>query len=100
MLSVWVAFDGKQKTEDVAWQTGMSLADLWTIIIKLAKLKLIAQVVKKVDIVDDDFINYLVSVLWVSLGSLGEIVVEDGLEDLGYSRNNLSQKRCAELVNF
>ncbi len=67
MFSVLIALDGKIIMEDVAWQTGMSLGDLWTIIIKLVKLKLIAQVVQKVDIVDENFL--IISFLFYRLPS-------------------------------
>ncbi len=100
MLNVLISLDGKKTLEQVARQAGLNLVDIRPIIAKLAKLKLIGRVKEKVDIVDQDFINYLISGLSVALGPLGEIVVEDGLEDLGFTKSTFPQKRCAELVNL
>lgn len=100
MLSVLVKLDGKRTLEQVAAELGMSLAAIRPIVIKLGKLKLIARVVKKSPAVDQEFLSFLISNLSVALGPLGEIVVDDGIEDLGFTRSNLPQKRCAELVNL
>ena len=43
---------------------------------------------------------FLVSQLSVAIGPLGGIIVEDGLEDLGYTKTNFPTHRTAELVNL
>lgn len=100
MLNVLISLDGKKTLGQVAQQTGMSLVDIRPIVVELAKLKLIAKVEQSVDVVDQDFFEYVTSMLAMAIGPLGEIVVEDGVEDLGYSKQNFPQKKCAELVNL
>lgn len=99
MLSVLITLDGKKTLSEVAEQTGMSLASIRPIVARLAKLKLIARVKKAVDVVDDDFMKFLIAGLSTAIGPLGEIIVEDGLRDLGYSMTTFPQNRSAELVN-
>jgi hypothetical protein len=36
----------------------------------------------------------------MAIGPLGEVVVEDGLEDLGFDKSNFPTQRAAELVNL
>lgn len=100
MLNLLISLDGKKTLGEVAKQTGMSLVEVRPLVLELAKLKLIAKVEKSVDVVDQQFFEYVVSVLSMAIGPLGEIVVEDGVEDLGYTRQNFPQKKCAELVNL
>lgn len=100
MLNVLISLDGKKTLGQVAQQTGMSLVDIRPIVVELAKLKLIAKVEKSADIADQEFFEYITSMLSMAIGPLGEIVVEDGVEDLGYSKQNFPQKKCAELVNL
>ncbi len=100
MLNVLISFDGKKTLGEIAQQIDISVVEIRPIVAKLAQLKLIAKVVANVDVVDPDFIDFLIVGLSQAIGPLGQIVVEDGLEDLGFTQNNFPQKRCAELVNF
>lgn len=100
MLNVLISLDGKKTLGQVAQQTGMSLVDIRPIVVELAKKKLIAKVEQTVDVVDADFVNYVTSMLSRAIGPLGAIVLEDGIEDLGYTKQTFPQKRCAELVNL
>jgi DNA-binding transcriptional regulator GbsR (MarR family) len=99
MLSVLITLDGKKTLGEVAEQTGISLTAIRPIVARLAKLKLIARVKKAVDVVDEEFMNFLISGLSAAIGPLGEIIVEDGLKVLGFSKKTFPQNRCAELVN-
>ena len=51
-------------------------------------------------VVDGDFLAYLISEMSIAIGPLGEVLVEDGLEDLGFNKSNLPTQRTAELVNL
>ncbi len=42
----------------------------------------------------------LIARMSMAIGPLGEIIVEDGLEELGFNRNNFPSLRTAELVNY
>jgi hypothetical protein len=100
MLSVLMMMDGKKTLGQVAQQAGINLVDIRQIITKLINLKLVESVVRAVSIVDQEFFDYLVSRMAMALGPLGEIIVEDGLEELGFNKNNFPSLRIAELVNF
>ncbi len=100
MLSVLMGFDGKKTLGQVAQQLGLNLATIRPIVAQLLKYKLVERVEVAVDAVDQDFISFLISQLSVAIGPLGGIVVEDGLEDLGFTKTNFPTHRTAELVNL
>ncbi|MFN2353437.1 MAG: hypothetical protein ABR512_02780 [Desulfopila sp.] len=100
MLSVLMSFDGTKTLGRVAQETGMSLATIRPVVTQLIKYKLIDRVAAQEDVVDQEFMAYLVSQLSVAIGPLGGIVVEDGLDDMGYTTSNFPSHRTAELVNM
>ena len=100
MLTVLMALDGKKTLGQVAQATGLNMATLREAVGKLAGLKLIEIVQSSPNVIDQDFMNYLVSEMSMAIGPLGEVVVEDGLEDLGFSKSNFPTHRAAELVNL
>jgi hypothetical protein len=70
------------------------------VITKLNKLNLVEGVERAVSLADQEFMEFLVAKMSVAIGPLGEIIVEDGLEELGFTRNNFPSLRIAELVNY
>ncbi|MDJ0622892.1 MAG: hypothetical protein QNJ17_07990 [Desulfocapsaceae bacterium] len=100
MLSVLMSFDGKKTLGQVAQQSGINLGAIRPIVARLIKYKLIEPVETQENVVDQDFMTFLISQLSVAIGPLGGIVVEDGLEDLGYTKTNFPTHRTAELVNL
>ena len=100
MLTVLMTFDGKKTLGQVAQQVGIEIASLKPIVAKLVKLKLVERIETTVNAVDQDFIAFLVSQLSLAIGPLGGIVVEDGLEDLGFTKTNFPSGRSAELINL
>lgn len=100
MLSVLMALDGKKTLGQVAQTSGINLADIRQVITKLHNLRLVESIERAVSIIDKEFIDFLISRMSVAIGPLGEIIVEDGLEELGFNKNNFPSLRTAELVNF
>jgi hypothetical protein len=100
MLGVLMNLDGKKTLGQVAQQLELNLATVRPIVAKLIKYKLVERVETAVNAIDQDFIAFMISQLSVAIGPLGGIVVEDGLEDLGYSKTNFPSHRSAELVNL
>jgi hypothetical protein len=100
MLSVLMALDGNMTLGQVAQRAGISLADIRLVITKLINMRLVESIERAVSIVDQDFMDFLISRMSVAIGPLGEIIVEDGLEELGFNKNNFPSLRTAELVNF
>ena len=100
MLNVLMALDGKKTIGQIAQMTGINLADIRQVITKLVNMRLVVSIERAVSIVDQEFVDYLISRMSVAIGPLGEIIVEDGLEELGFNKNNFPSLRAAELVNF
>jgi hypothetical protein len=67
---------------------------------KLLDLKLIESVERVERVLDQEFMSFLISELSIAIGPLGEVIVEDGLEDLGFTAKNFPAHRAAELINL
>jgi hypothetical protein len=100
MLSVLMALDGRVTLGQVAQKVGISLVDIRPVITKLINLRLVESIERAVSIVDQEFMDFLIARMSIAIGPLGEIIVEDGLEELGFNKNNFPSLRIAELVNF
>lgn len=100
MLSVLMSFDGKKTLAQIAQDLGIEFSAIKPIVARLVKYKLVERIEVSVNVADQDFMTYLVSQLSVAIGPLGGIVVEDGLEDLGYTKQNFPTHRTAELINL
>lgn len=100
MLSVLMALDGKITLGQVAHKVGLNMANLRDAASKLNKLKLIESVQSAVHSIDQEFFDFLITELSLALGPLAEIIVEDGVEDLGFTLQNFPENRAAELVNM
>ncbi len=100
MLNILMMLDGKKTIDQVAQQAGVILTDLRKVIIKLIKMRLVESVERAYTLVGRDFLGLLVYRMSLAVGPIGEILVEDGLEELGFTRNNLPSQKTAELVNL
>ena len=100
MLSVLMALDGKKTLGEIAQQANLNMATIREAVSKLLDLKLINIIKSDVQVLDNDFISFLVSEMSIAIGPLGEVIVEDGLEDLGYNKTNFPTHRAAELINL
>jgi len=100
MLTVLMALDGEKTLGQIAQNTGLNMATLREAVGKLAGLKLIEIVQSSPNVLDQDFLDFLISEMSMAIGPLGEVVVEDGLEDLGFNKSNFPTQRAAELVNL
>lgn len=100
MLSVLMALDGKKTLGEIAQQANLNMATIREAVGKLLDLKLIEIIKSDVQVLDHDFISFLVSEMSIAIGPLGEVLVEDGFEDLGYNKTNFPTHRAAELINL
>ena len=100
MLSVLMALNGKRTLGQVAQQAGLNMATMREATSKLVDLKLIESVKSVGSVLDQDFMSFLISELSIAIGPLGEVIVEDGLEDLGFTAVNFPTHRAAELINL
>jgi len=100
MLSVLMALNGKRTLGQVAQQAGLNMATMRDAASKLVALKLIESVESIGRVLDQDFMQFLISELSLAIGPLGEVIVEDGLEELGFTTKNFPTHRAAELINL
>ena len=100
MLSVLMALDGELTLGQVAQKTGLNMANLREAASKLFKLDLIETVERVAHKADKEFFEYLIAELSLAIGPLAEVIVEDGVEDLGHNLQNFPTHRCAELINL
>lgn len=100
MLSVLMALDGKLTLEEVVQKTGLNMATLREAAVKLTKINLISLVNKPLNTVDQEFMDYLVAELSMAIGPLAEVILEDGLEELGHTIQHFPVNRIAELINL
>ncbi len=99
-LSLLMQFDGKKTLDQVARQVAQTPSAIRPVVAKLLKAKLIQPLNTTEKTVDQEFMGYLVSRLSIAIGPLGRIVVEDGLEILGYTGATLPVRQAAELINL
>ncbi len=99
-LGLLMQFDGKKTLDRVARQLAQTPSDIRPVVSKLLKAKLIQPVNTIEKAVDREFMEYLVSRLSIAIGPLGRIIVEDGLEILGFTDTTLPAGQAAELINL
>ncbi|MFZ7126792.1 MAG: hypothetical protein ACOWWM_11630 [Desulfobacterales bacterium] len=100
-LSLLMALDGKKSLGTIAQKTGFSPEEIGSIANRLIQLKLIEQVQQQtVAAADADFFKRLTDELSLAIGPLAEVLIEDGVEDLGHSLKAFPAHRVADLVQL
>ena len=99
MVNVFMALDGQKTLVRVSQDTGIEMAELRQIISRLLKMQMVAFVNRAVNVVDSEFIDFLISRMFIAIGPLGEMVAKEGLEEMGFDNGNFPASRSAELVN-
>jgi len=99
-LNVLMSLDGKKDLGQIGLELNIDLVAIRPIIAKLHYFKLIEKVIITPNVVDQNFLSYLISQLSVAVGPLGKVIVEDELDDLGFHRKNFPAHRAAELINL
>ncbi len=100
MLNVLLEMDGRRTVLDVAEKTGLGLAEIREILVKLLDLKLIEPVQTTVKLLDRDFLATLNAELSLAVGPIAEVLVEDAVADLGLKPSRIPSQRAAELVEL
>lgn len=100
MLNVLMALDGKLTLGQIAQQSGLNMAVIREAAAKLQKLKIIEAAERVPHNIDQDFLDFLIAELSLAIGPLAEVLVEDGVEDLGHTLQNFPAPRAAELVHL
>ena len=97
MLKLLMAIDGEKTVREVSLAVGLSQPVFKSKFIKLLKLGLIEQLGDEVKCVDPSFIDKMRATLIQLVGPLGEMLVIDTAEDMGWQTNRIP---VADLVDF
>jgi hypothetical protein len=100
MLTTFMELDGKKNLAMVARKTGLKMSAIREAVNKLLRLQLIELVDDAIPMLDKGFLDYLKKELSLAIGPLAEVIIEDTVNDLGYSMAKVPQHRVAELVEM
>ncbi len=99
-LSLLMALDGKKTVADVAAKIGLGSEKVVGVISRLMQLGLIEAVRQEVAKADADFFKRLAGELSLAIGPLASVLIEDGVDELGFRMNAFPSDRVAELVQL
>ena len=100
MLTTFMELDGKKNLAKVARNTGFKMSIVREAVNKLLRLQLIELLEDAIPMVDKGFLDYLKMELSLAIGPLAEVIIEDTVNELGYSMAKVPQHRAAELVEM
>ena len=99
MLTVFMELDGQKNLGAVARKAGLNMSSMREVISKLLQLKLIEKVEEKILFLDNDFIEYLFGQFSLAVGPIAQVLIEDEIQDLGFTLSEFPTQRVAELVD-
>ena len=100
MLMIFMELDGKKNLAVIAKKTGLKMSSVREAANKLMHLDLIELVEDAISALDRDFLDYLRRELSLAIGPLAEVLIEDAMNDMGYSTERFPAQRAAELVEM
>jgi hypothetical protein len=100
MLTIFMELDGKKNLATIAKKTGLKMSSVREAVNKLMQLDLIELVEDAISALERDFIDYLKRELSLAIGPLAEVLIEDAMNDMGYSKDRFPAPRAAELVEM
>ena len=83
MLRLLMAIDENKNISQVARAAEMDLSKVRDILVKLLKLELVVPITKEVIYTEQSFIIFLKTKLSEAIGPMGEILIEDILDEMG-----------------
>ena len=99
MLTVFMELDGQKNLGAVARKAGLNMSSMREVISKLLQLKLIEKAEEKILFLDNDFIEYLYAQFSLAVGPIAQVLIEDEIQDLGFTVLQFPTQRVAELVD-
>ena len=100
MLTVLAALDGSANLTVLAKQIGLPMKSVLSAASSLLELHLIQMADGVACYLDQDFMTYLKAELSTAVGPIAEILIEDGVRDLGHSLDAFPVYKAAELVEL
>jgi DNA-binding Lrp family transcriptional regulator len=99
MLKLFMAVDGQKTVREVSQEVGLRQPVFKDTFIKLLKLGLIEQIGTEEACVDPSFIDALRKTLIQLVGPLGEVLMIDSAQDLGWKMDHIPMSGLAEFVS-
>jgi hypothetical protein len=100
MLMLLTALDGNENLTMVAKKAGLPMKAALVATSNLLELKLIKIAEGAGRFLDEAFMHRLKAELSIAVGPIAEILIEDGIRDLGHSMDAFPAYRAAELVEL
>ena len=98
MIRLLMAIDENKNISQVARVAEMNLSRVRDILGKLLKLKLVVQVAKEIIYIDRSFITFLKTKLTEAVGPMGEILIEDILDEMGLQVDKIPVDAAPDFV--
>jgi hypothetical protein len=89
MIRLLMAIDENKNISQVARAAEMNLSRVRDTLVKLLKLELVVPVTKDVTYIEQSFIIFLKTKLSEVVGPMGEILIEDVLDEMGLQINRI-----------
>ena len=99
MLTVFMELDGQKNLGAVARKAGLNMSSMREVISKLLQLKLIEKVEEKILFLGNYFLEYLYAQFSLAVGPIAQVLIEDEIQDLGFTVLQFPTQRVAELVD-
>ena len=98
MLRLLMAIDENQNISQVAKAVEMNLSKVRDILGKLLKLELVVPITKEVIYTERSFIKFLKTKLSEAIGPMGEILIEDILDEMGLQMDRIPVHATPDFV--
>ena len=98
MIRLLMAIDENKNISQVARVAEMNLSRVRDILGKLLKLELVVQVTKEIIYIDRSFIIFLKTKLSEAVGPMGEILIEDILDEMGLQIDRIPVDAAPDFV--
>ncbi|MBW1981523.1 MAG: hypothetical protein JRJ12_09890 [Deltaproteobacteria bacterium] len=100
MMRLLLAIDENKPISQVAKEVGMNLPTLRENLIKLANTGLVEHVEKDGEVLKEEFIHSLKDALTVAVGPMADLLIEEGIDEIGVSQSRISKHLAPELINY
>lgn len=98
MIRLLMAIDENKNISQVARAVDMNLTKVREILGKLLEMELVVPVMKEIRYLDQAFMGFLKTKLKEAVGPMGDIIIEDILEEMNLDANRVPMGSAADFV--
>jgi hypothetical protein len=98
MIRLLTAIDENKNISQVARVAEMNLSQVRDVLAKLLKLELVVQVTKEIIYLDRAFIEFLKTKLSEAVGPMGEILIEDIMDEMGLQIDKIPVDAASDFI--